>query len=113
MPAISIDYGVMEKAADIAVVPADFGWSDVGAFPALSEIKPADAQGNVAQGETVLIDVHDSVLIGGTRPIAVIGLSGVVVVDAGDALLVCPKDRAQDVRRVVEELQRRGLDKLL
>jgi mannose-1-phosphate guanylyltransferase len=113
MPAISIDYGVMEKASGIGVVPADFGWSDVGSFPALPEVRKLDEQGNVTDGEALLIDVADSVVLAGSRPVAVIGMRDVVVVDAGDAVLVCPKDRAQEVRKVVEELKRRGLEKLL
>ncbi len=107
MPKTSIDYGVMEKAQNIAVVRADFGWSDVGSFSALPEVRKADAQGNVAEGESVLVDVRDSVVLAGKRPVAVIGVEGLVVVDAGDAILVCPKDRAQDVRKVVEALERR------
>lgn len=114
MPKISIDYGVMEKAKNIAVVCADFGWSDVGSFSALPEVRKADEQGNVAEGEAVLVDVRDSVVLAGTKPVAVIGVEGLVVVDAGDAILVCPRDRAQDVRKVVEALERnKRLKKLL
>lgn len=113
MPSISLDYGVMEKASRIAVVPADFGWNDVGSFTALPAVRPLDARGNVLQGETVLVDVEDSVVLAGERPLAVIGVQGLVVVDAGDAILVCPKERAQDVRRVVDELGRRGLGRVL
>jgi mannose-1-phosphate guanylyltransferase len=113
MPAISIDYGVMEKASNIAVVPADFGWSDVGSFTALPEVRAVDDGGNVAGGQTLLIDVKDSVVLADGRPIAVVGVEGLVIVDAGDAVLVCPKDRAQDVRKIVDELGRRGLQQLL
>jgi mannose-1-phosphate guanylyltransferase len=113
MPAISLDYGVMEKASRIAVVPASFGWSDVGSFTALPLVRPLDRHGNVVEGEALLIDVADSVILAGSRPLAVVGVRGLVVVDAGDALLICPKERAQDVRRVVEELARRGLGKHL
>lgn len=114
MPSISIDYGVMEKASRIAVVPADFGWNDVGSFTALPSVRKLDAKGNVAEGETVLVDVADSVVLGHERrPLAVIGVEGMVVVDAGDAVLVCPKERAQEVRRVVEELGKRGLREVL
>lgn len=113
IPAISLDYAVMEKARNIAVVPASFGWSDVGSFSALPEVRQLDKQNNVAEGETILIDVEDSVVLARKRPIAVIGVKGMIVVDAGDAILVCPRDRAQDVRRVVDELGRRGLKKFL
>lgn len=113
-PSISIDYGVMEKAADIAVVPADFGWSDLGSFASLPEVREADATGNVAVGDALLVDAQDNVVIGQPwRPIALVGVEGLVVVDAGDAILVCPKERAQDVRRVVELLRERGDEQLL
>jgi mannose-1-phosphate guanylyltransferase len=113
-PSISIDYGVMEKSKRIAVVPADFGWSDVGSFAALPDVKPTDRLGNVAEGDAVVVDSHNAVVLAkGGRPVAVVGIDDVVVVDAGDAVLVCRRDRAQDVRQAVEELSRRGRDEVL
>lgn len=113
-PSISIDYGVMEKSTRIAVVPADFGWSDVGSFAALPEVKPTDQAGNVAEGDAVLVDAHNAVVLAkGGRPVAVVGIDDVVVVDAGDAVLVCRRDRAQDVRQAVEALSRSGRDEVL
>jgi mannose-1-phosphate guanylyltransferase len=113
-PSISIDYGVMEKSRRIAVLPAEFGWSDVGSFAALSEVRRTDTLGNVAEGEALIIDGrNDVVLAAGKRLVAVIGLEDVVVVDSGDAVLVCRKDRSQDVRQAVEELRRRGREDLL
>jgi len=113
-PAISIDYGVMEKSHRIAVVQADFGWSDVGSFATLSELRKADAQGNITEGEALLFfGKNDVVLARGDRPVAVIGLDSVIVVDAGDAVLVCHRDRAQDVRQAVDELARRGREDVL
>jgi mannose-1-phosphate guanylyltransferase len=113
-PSISIDYGVMEKSQRIAVVPAEFGWSDVGSFAALSEVRELDDLGNVLQGDAIVIDGHDNVVLGhGKRPVAVVGVDGLVVVDAGDAVLVVRKERSQDVRKAVEELRRRGRGSLL
>lgn len=113
-PSISIDYGVMEKSQRIAVVPADFGWSDVGSFAALPDVRPTDHLGNVAEGDALVIDGRNNVVLAGKeRPVAVIGLDDVVVVDAGDAILVCRRDRAQDVRKAVDELGRRGREELL
>ncbi|MCJ7797634.1 MAG: mannose-1-phosphate guanylyltransferase, partial [Thermoleophilia bacterium] len=110
----SIDYGVMEKSQRIAVVPAEFGWSDVGSFAALSEVRDLDDLGNVLQGDAVVIDGHDNVVLAqGDRPVVVVGVDGVVVVDAGDAVLVVRKERAQDVRKAVEEMKRRGRTRLL
>jgi mannose-1-phosphate guanylyltransferase len=113
-PSISIDYGVMEKSKRIAVVPADFGWSDVGSFAALSDVRATDHLGNVAEGDALVIDGRNNVVVGaGKRPVAVVGVEDVIVVDAGDAVLVCRRDRAQDVRKAVEELARRGRDEVL
>ncbi len=113
-PSISIDYGVMEKSDRIAVIPADFGWSDVGSFAALSEVRARDAQGNVIDGDALILDGKDNVAIAHPgRLLAVVGLDDVIAVDAGDAVLVCRRDRAQDVRKAVEELKRRGREELL
>jgi mannose-1-phosphate guanylyltransferase len=113
-PSISIDYGVMEKSQRISVVPAEFGWSDVGSFAALSDVRVTDDLGNVAEGDALVIDGRNNVVLAGKdRPIALIGLDDVIVVDSGDALLVCRRDRAQDVRKAVEELGRRGREELL
>lgn len=110
MPATSIDYGVAEKAENIAVVPGEFGWSDVGSFAAIPEVRPQDANGNVVTGKRAMaIDCKDCVVLGGDRVVAVVGMDNVVVVDAGDALLVVPKDKSQDVRKAVEALKARKL----
>jgi len=115
LPSTSIDYGVMEKAKNIAVVPGDFGWSDVGSFAALPEVRPQDEKGNVISGKgAVVVDCEGCVVLAGDKkPLAVVGLRDVVVVDAGDAFLVVPKDKSQDVRKVVEALKARKLDALL
>src|SRR5690606_16303672 len=109
----SIDYGVMERASDIACVPGDFGWSDVGSFAALPDVQTADEKGNVTEGDVVLIDSEGCVAVGGDRLIAAVGVRDLVMVDAGDVLLVLPRDKAQDVRKIVDALQKRGDDALL
>lgn len=113
-PSISIDYAVMERARDIAVVPATFTWSDLGSFSSLPEVREADEAGNVVSGNVMLFDAARNVVLGqGRKPVALIGVEDLIVVDAGDALLVCRSDRAQEVRRVVEALQARGEETLL
>ena len=113
-PAESIDYGVMERSSRIAVVPADFSWSDVGSFAAIPEVRAVDEQGNVLAGDAVIIDGKDNVVLAESgRLVAVVGASDLVVVDAGDALLVCPRDLAQDVKKAVDELKRRKRSDLL
>jgi mannose-1-phosphate guanylyltransferase len=114
LPSISIDYAVMEKATNIAVLPGDFGWSDVGSFAAMEEVRALDARGNVAAGKLpLLLDCDGCVVLGQERPLAVVGMKDVVVVDAGDAVLVVPKARSQDVRQVVEALKQRKLSRYL
>lgn len=113
MPSTSIDYGVAEKASNIAVVPADCGWSDVGSFSALPELRTLDSQGNVIEGNAFVIDSARCVVLAGKRPLAVVGMKDVVVIDAGDAVLVLPKDKAQDVRKVVEALKAAKLERYL
>ena len=108
-PAISIDYGIMEHAANVLVVPAGFDWDDVGAWTALARVWGIDAAGNAASGEVVLLESADSVVYSEDGLVAVLGMEGVVVASTGDATLVCPKSMAGDVRRIVEELRKRNL----
>ncbi len=105
---VSVDYGVMEKAGKVAVVPCSFSWSDVGSWSALDEILDKDEMGNVIMGNVLPIECENSIFYGESDIIAAVGLSGMIVVDTGDATLVVPKDKAQDVRRVSDELARLG-----
>lgn len=107
LESISIDYAVMEKTDRAAVIPADIGWSDVGSWTALDDVSDRDASGNVIAGNVIDIDSHDSIIYAEKRLVATIGLKNVVVVDTPDATLVCSKDRAQDVKKVVEVLKKR------
>lgn len=101
----TIDYGVMEGAEDVVVIPVDIGWSDVGNWSSMRDILPADADGNVVVGEHLGIDTHDTIVFGGGRLVATIGLEDVIIVDTDDALLVCPREREQDVRELVQRLR--------
>jgi mannose-1-phosphate guanylyltransferase len=113
LPSVSVDYGVMEKARNIAVVRGDFGWSDVGSFAAIPEVRPTDADGNVVGAATLVLDSAGCVVLGDGRTLAVLGMRDTVVVDAGDAVLVIPKERSQDVRQIVEALRLRRLTRSL
>ena len=101
----TIDYGVMERAEDVAVIPVDIGWSDVGDWTALSELLPADEEGNVVVGQHVGLDTRGCLIHGSHRLVTTIGLEGMIVVDTEDALLVCPRERAQEVRDLVRKLK--------
>jgi mannose-1-phosphate guanylyltransferase len=111
-PSISVDYGVMEKAPNVALIEARFGWSDVGSWAVLWNIWPRDPAGNVCiqggKSKILTLDSSGCVVRGEKSLIAVLGLKDTVVVEAGDALLVCPRDRSQDVRRILQELKQRG-----
>jgi mannose-1-phosphate guanylyltransferase/mannose-6-phosphate isomerase len=104
MPAISVDYAVMERAEDVAVVPGNFGWSDVGSWKAMSDLADADDSGNQVQGRAIMVDTTDTFVQGENRLIATVGVNNLVVVDTGDAVLVADRDRAQDVKAVVDQL---------
>jgi mannose-1-phosphate guanylyltransferase len=109
MPSISFDYAIMEGAADVAIVPADMGWSDLGHWAALPEVRAADGSGNIVEGEAILEDVKDCTIWSeGGRTVAAVGVRDLVVVDTPDALLVVPRDRAQDVRAIVAALEATG-----
>jgi mannose-1-phosphate guanylyltransferase len=113
LESISVDYAVLERSGRVLVVPAEFPWSDVGSWNALAGLRPGDDRGNVLEGPVVAVDARDCLVRAGDRQVAIVGLDGVLVVDTPDALLVCPKDRAQDVKKVVEALERAGRTDLL
>ncbi|GAA4680528.1 mannose-1-phosphate guanylyltransferase [Phytohabitans rumicis] len=121
LPKISVDYAVMEGAAAagrVGTVPGDFGWNDVGDFHTLGDLLPADADGNVvvvgAAEEKPGVLLHDSsglvVLPQSGRLVATLGLHDMIVVDTPDAVMICPRDRAQDVKKLVDRLKERGAD---
>ena len=109
----TIDYGVMEGAQDVAVIPVDIGWSDVGSWASLFDVLPADEDGNRVIGQHASIDTHDTLVIGDQRLIATIGLEGLIIIDTEDALLVCAREREQDVRAMVKLLEKEGKQELL
>ena len=112
---VSIDYAVMEKSAKVQVVPVEMGWSDVGSWSALPEVVAPDTSGTVcikAAGH-VAIDSSDCIIYADGKVVATVGVKGLVVVSTPDAMLVCDRDRAQDVKKVVEQLAARGLTSCL
>jgi mannose-1-phosphate guanylyltransferase len=113
LPARSIDYAVMEKLDSILALPLDCGWSDLGSWAALEEVLTPDALGNTGRGDRLAVDSTGNLLFSDTGTIAVLGVSGLVVVRTGDAVLVIPKARSQEVRRLVQELAERGREDLL
>jgi len=108
MKTISIDYGIIEKAKNVAVVPSHFEWNDLGSWESLHEHMKKDARQNVIQGDVMAIDTQSSLLISKKGLIAAIGLKNVVVVQTDDAVLVCPRDQVQDVKKIVDQLKEKG-----
>jgi mannose-1-phosphate guanylyltransferase len=118
LEAVSIDFGIMEHVKNaVVLVGGNFGWNDVGSWDAWAEHFKSDAQGNLLQGDGILIDCKNCVVQAApgknSRMIALVGAQDLVVIDAGDALLVCPRSHVQDVRKVVAELRARGRSELM
>ena len=113
MPSISVDYGILEKTDGILVVPADLGWSDVGSLDMLGAVRAADGNDNVIVGETYPVDTHHSIIYTGGKPVCTVGVDDLIIIDMPDVLLVCSKERAQDVKKIVEELRAKGKEELL
>ncbi len=110
----SIDQGIMEKSSRVMVIPVDIGWSDVGNWATLADILPKDEANNViVGGEHIGIDTTGSLLYSTRRLIATVGLKDMIVVDTDDVILICPKNRAQDVKKLVDKLKGEKMDEYL
>jgi mannose-1-phosphate guanylyltransferase len=112
LPSVSIDVGVMERLDDMATLPLECGWSDLGSWAALAEILPTDETGNARHGSTLAVESSGNLLWAEEGTVAVIGVEGLVVVKTGDAVLVVPRERSQEVRKVIEQLVENGRDDL-
>lgn len=108
IPDKSIDYAVMEKSDQVAVVPCNIGWSDIGSWAALGDLTHADEQGNRVEGEAVLHDVSDCYILSDKRVVGAVGISNLIIVDTPDALLVADKSKAQDVKHLYATLKAQG-----
>lgn len=113
IPKISIDYGIMERADDIVVINGEFGWNDVGSWDTIGVMYQSDKNGNLSKGNNVLLNTKNSVIFGNKRLIATIGLDNIIVVETEDAILVCNKKNAQDVKEVVEFLKEHNMSDYL
>ncbi|MBI3785933.1 MAG: mannose-1-phosphate guanylyltransferase [Deltaproteobacteria bacterium] len=115
LPSVPIDVAVMEPAAGrnsgprVAVIEATFDWSDIGSWETIPDVLSTDANGNASAGALVAIDSGDSIIFSPERLVALLGVRDLIVVDSEDAILVCARGRAQQVRRVTEQLKQRGL----
>jgi len=114
MQRISVDYGVMEKLDKILVIPGDFDWNDIGSWATVCDIISKDSDGNAIKGRHVGLDTRNCLIVGADRKIiATIGIEDLIVVDSEDALLVCRKDQAQEVKHIVDKLKNADLEDYL
>lgn len=105
LESVSIDFGIMERADDIFTIPGNFGWDDVGSWLSLERFNPTNEYGNMVKGDVICVDTHDSIIVGGKKLIATVGVENLIIVDSEDAILICDKDSAQGVKHVIENLK--------
>lgn len=105
-PSDSIDYAVMEKAERVAVVPVAMGWSDLGSWDALHAISVCDGEGNVCEGNAIVIDSHNCLIRSDGPRVAIVGVDDLIVVASGSDILILPRGRSQEVKKVTQELER-------
>lgn len=113
LDAISIDYGIMEQADNVLCMPLDVGWNDVGSWVSLEDVLGRDNQGNSFKGQVVDLDTKSCIVLSPHKLTALIGVEDLIVVDTPDALMICSKERAQDVKRLQEALEEKGSGDLL
>ena len=113
---ISIDYAIMEPSAskgDVLVIPGDCGWNDVGSWDMMDILHSPDENGNILLGDVVAVDVKDTVIYSTTRTVTAVDVENLVIVETHDAIMVCTKDKAQEVKKIVDALNEAGRNELL
>ncbi len=110
---ISVDYGILERLDEAMVIPSEFGWNDVGSWDALGAVFPSDLLGNIVKAEHIGVDTKECIIYGSDKLLATVGIHNTIIVDTKDALLICAKDRAQEVKVIVEKLKEQGKIALL
>ena len=113
IPKISIDYGIMERADNVLVIPGDFGWNDIGSLDMLYLMKETDQNGNIRYGETLCENSRNCIVYGTDKLVATVGLEDMIVVQTEDVVLVCPRERAQEVKNAVDRLAEQGREQYL
>lgn len=116
IPSISIDYGIMEKAAamgQVRVVAGEFGWNDVGSWDMLKVLHEPDAQGNILLGDTLALESAGNIVYAGSRTVTLVGVQDMILVETSDSVMLCPKEKAQDVKKIVDALKAAGRTELL
>ena len=109
----SIDYAILENASDIFVSPGNYGWDDVGSWLAVERLQPKNEEGNVIDGDVICINTKNSIIQGGSKLIATVGIDDLVIVDTPDALLVASKEHCGEIKEVMAKLEKKGRESLL
>jgi mannose-1-phosphate guanylyltransferase / mannose-6-phosphate isomerase len=112
LPDISVDYAVMEKSDEVAVIASDFGWNDVGSWLAIRDLIPANVDGNRANSDAIFLDSSNTYVQSNDRLVAAVGVSNLMIVDTKDALLVINPDATQEVKKVVDLLKEKNHDSI-
>lgn len=110
---ISIDYGIMEKSNDVLVVSGEFGWNDVGSWDMMNVLHDEDSNGNISVGDVLNIDTNNTIAYSNGKLIATVGVDNLIIVQTDDAILVCNRNKAQDVKKVVDALNELNRSELL
>lgn len=113
IPSISVDYGIMEKSSDVLVISGDFGWNDVGSWENMDVIYDEDENGNILVGNQINIDTKNTISYSKKRLITTVGVENLIIVETEDAIMVCDKSRAQDVKLIVDQLKADGKNEYL
>ncbi|OPX86718.1 MAG: Alginate biosynthesis protein AlgA [Pelotomaculum sp. PtaB.Bin104] len=113
LPKISVDYGILEKVDNVLVIRGDFGWDDIGSWTALERYCEKDNCGNILEGKGVFLDTNNSYVYSPNRTVALIGVEDLIVVNDNDCLLVCHKDKAQEIKKAVQILREQGYEDVL
>jgi mannose-1-phosphate guanylyltransferase len=113
LPSISVDYGILEKSRDLAVVPTDFGWDDLGSWSSLGRYFPQDRDGNRVRGCFAGVETKNCIVDSPQKMVAALGVSDLIIVETDDVLLVCSKEMAQEIRKIVEKLRKVKREDLL
>ncbi|MGE5604060.1 MAG: mannose-1-phosphate guanylyltransferase [Bacteroidota bacterium] len=113
LPATSVDYGILEKTANLVVVPTEFGWDDLGSWSSLERVLPQDQSGNAVQGALVGVECEGLIVYSPKKTVAALGVSNLIIVETDDVLMVCAKEKAQEVKQLIAKLKAEKRGKLL
>jgi len=113
MDKISIDYGVLERSSDLLMIPADINWNDIGTWGTLKDMLSNDDSDNITKGNLITIDTTGSLIYGHKKTIITLGVEDMVIVDTDDVMLVCPKNKSADIKKIIELLKNKKLDQYL